>query len=226
MFDHGQRLPNETICNGGVVLVKPNTAVFKLMQSDCGKASPWHVATRCVDSYYIGHAMQFSCLDVSFNFNPIITKGVAHTECWQRLAKSQLMIVHFSSGVKHQDWFTIGQPPHLPLGLGTRGWHESASRVSTSELQRLQDRADSAATTWIKNCCFSLRYAAKYRGIPTLDTSQRAHVKRLQRLLVLYLFNRIPAGAAAIKLLQRYAGAVVLRDAAFFLLRANSVLWA
>ena len=50
-FEHGEILPNNTTCNGGVVLVKPNNTVFKLLQTDCGKPSPWHVATKCVDSY-------------------------------------------------------------------------------------------------------------------------------------------------------------------------------
>lgn len=217
MFEHGDPLPHGTICNGGVVLVKPNAAVFDLLRSDCRIRSPWHVATRCIDAYYIGHAMkQLHCLDVSYNFSPAIIKGVAHTECWQRMDQNEVMLFHFATGIKPQEWFKLGKPPHLELGIGTTGWHSSASVPEASKLRQLQRRADFAATRWILNFCFSLIQAAYHLGMPIFQGNRSTAM----RFLDLYLSNRMRASAAALHIQLAQAA---LRDAIFFLLRYNLI---
>ena len=101
-YAHGEQLSGGRCCllNAGVMLVSPNTDLFKLLCENVTAYSPDHEPGMTPEQYYLARVMghHFHHLHQKYNMEVEYHGGVPYTDIWQSFEYNQIVAFHFSGG--------------------------------------------------------------------------------------------------------------------------------
>ena len=152
-YQHGDAMQYLETFNGGVLLVRPDSDVFRYLKADVEKPSSWHMATTYPESHFMKCLCPWFSLANCFNMSVRLAKGQSLTSEWLKYDLDDITVVHFLADAKPYRWLLRG---HIPAIDPRTQYLEDASFV--------QQRSADALRRWCAFMHFGVIHTAASLG--------------------------------------------------------------
>ena len=195
-LSEGLPLAAGTTFNGGVMVVKPNRAIFDVLISDVSQKSEYHMPSTHPSSWLLKNVMDWYALGADLNMSVRLTKGQSFTKEWLQTRMDSIYLVHYMGDGKPHLWWR-----NEKIEPFRRDWYRQVTLPSSFDMptwKMLERRGIEALRLYSKYACAVMLRAALSTGWSheVCDTSNITDVLRSVLLHIVKVSQRAPSRAS------------------------------